>query len=110
LVPPNDPRIAEINAAGGPDEVWITKEVSWAVRRAARYTLFKAVCLPQAMAAHRMLRRRAIASVMHFGAVNRGNEALDTHAWFNAAGVEVTGYPVEERLTEIACFVSPQRW
>jgi hypothetical protein len=105
LVPPSDPRIAETSAGAGPDEVWIAKEVSWAVTRAARYALFKAVCLPQALVAHRMLRRRGIASVMHFGAVNRDNEALDTHAWLNAAGVEVTGFPVATRLAEIACFI-----
>jgi hypothetical protein len=28
-----------------------------------------------------------------------------THAWLDAAGVEVTGYPVAHDFTEIACFV-----
>jgi len=30
---------------------------------------------------------------------------LDAHAWLDAAGVEVTGYPVAEGFAEIACFV-----
>jgi hypothetical protein len=30
---------------------------------------------------------------------------LDAHAWLDAAGVEVTGYPVPGRFAEIACFV-----
>jgi hypothetical protein len=30
---------------------------------------------------------------------------LDAHAWLDAAGVEVTGYPVANTCTEIACFV-----
>ena len=30
---------------------------------------------------------------------------LDAHAWLDAAGVEVTGYPVAENFAEIACFV-----
>jgi hypothetical protein len=41
--------------------------------------------------------------VIHFG--TRRGEALSlaAHAWLDAAGVEVTGYPVEDNFTEIAC-------
>ncbi len=73
--------------------------------RSARYLPFKAVCLPQAMAAQAMLRRRGVTSVMHFGAARGEEKPLDAHAWLDAAGVEVTGYPVAERFAEIACFV-----
>jgi hypothetical protein len=104
LVPPSDPRILAAPRATA-DRVLIASDVSWAVTRAARYVPFKAVCLPQAMAAHRMLQRRGVASVMHFGAAKGQSKPLDTHAWLDAAGVEVTGYPVAEQLAEIACFV-----
>jgi hypothetical protein len=30
---------------------------------------------------------------------------LDAPAWLDAAGVEVTGYPVPGKFAEIACFV-----
>jgi hypothetical protein len=30
---------------------------------------------------------------------------IDAHAWLDAAGVEVTGYPVANTFAEIACFV-----
>ena len=83
----------------------LAREIGWAVTRTARYVPFKAVCLPQAMAAQFMLRRRKIASVMHFGAGKGVDKALDAHAWLDAAGVEVTGYPVAPHLAEIACFV-----
>ena len=73
--------------------------------RAARYVPFKAVCLPQAMAARVMLKRRGVKSVMHFGAAKGTDKPLDAHAWLDAAGVEVTGYPVAENFAEIACFV-----
>jgi hypothetical protein len=33
------------------------------------------------------------------------SKPLDDHAWPDAAGVEVTGYPVAEGFAEIACFV-----
>jgi hypothetical protein len=101
LVSPSDSRIRMAD----PGAALIAADVSWAVTRAARYTPFRAVCLPQAMAAHDMLRRRGVASVIHFGAAKGDVKALYTHAWLDAAGVEVTGYPVGERLAEIARFV-----
>jgi transglutaminase superfamily protein len=105
LVSPTDPRVSEIATSAGSDQAHIAKEVSWAVTRVARYVPFKAVCLPQAMAARGMLRRRGITSVMHLGVAKGQVKLLDAHAWLEAAGVEVTGYPLAERLAEIACFV-----
>jgi hypothetical protein len=105
MVPPSDRRIANAGCLADFDQMHIAKEVSWAVTRAARYMPFKAACLQQAIAAHRMLRRRSVASVMHFGAGKGDTELLGAHAWLDAVGVEVTGYPVEPGLAEIACFV-----
>ena len=73
--------------------------------RSARYVPFKAVCLPQAMAARVMLKRRGVSSVLHFGAARGQDKPLDAHAWLDAAGVDVTGYPVAQNFAEIACFV-----
>lgn len=105
LVPPTDPRTLNAGIPADPYQIWIAKEISWAVTRAARYMPFWAVCLPQAIAAHSMLKRRRIASVMRFGAARGHEKPLDAHAWLDAAGVEVTGYPVPERLAAVACFV-----
>lgn len=104
FVPPTDPRAAPALGAIAPDQTYLAAEIGWAVTRAARYLPFKAVCLPQAMAARLMLKRRGVKSVMHFGAA-KGRDKLDAHAWLDAAGVEVTGYPVAENFAEIACFV-----
>ena len=105
LVSPSDPRVRAARTDADFRQNSIAGDISRAVTRAARYAPFKAVCLPQAIAAHRMLRRRGIASVMHFGAAKGQIKSLDTHAWLDAAGVEVTGYPVAKQLAEIACFV-----
>lgn len=105
FVPPGDPRVLRARQAGAGAEVRLATEIGWAVTRAARHVPFRAVCLPQAMAAQFMLRRRGIASVMHFGAARGDDKPLDGHAWLDAAGVEVTGYPVDARFAEIACFV-----
>jgi hypothetical protein len=105
LMSPTDPRIAKMRAGVSPDQVWIAEEISWAVTRAARCLPIRAVCLTQAMAAHRMLKRRGVAGVVHIGAVKGETASLDANAWLDAAGVGVTGYPIAERLAEIACFV-----
>jgi hypothetical protein len=105
FVPPSDPRIAERRAAAPPEQTRVAEQIGWAVTRAARHVPFEAVCLPQAMAAHAMLKRRGIASAMHFGARRSEEKPIDAHAWLDAAGVEVTGYPLEPGMTEIGCFV-----
>ncbi len=105
FVSPNDPRALAARAPGPRDQAALAAEIGWAVTRAARHAPFEAVCLPQAMAAQVMLRRRGVASVMHFGAARGEDKPLDAHAWLDAAGVEVTGYPVANKFAEIACFV-----
>ena len=103
FVPPEE-ALRRAAAAAAPD-ARSAADIGWAVTRAARYVPFRAVCLPQAMAARLMLARRGVASTMHFGAARGDLEPLDTHAWLDAAGVHVTGYPVASRFSEIACFV-----
>jgi hypothetical protein len=104
FVPPAGPQI-KTQADASADAVHQAQEIGWAVTRSARYVPFRAVCLPQAMAARVMLKRRGIASVMHFGAGRGEEKPLEAHAWLDAAGVEVTGYPVPENMAEIGRFV-----
>jgi hypothetical protein len=80
-------------------------EIGWAVTRAARVVPFRAVCLPQAIAARLMLDRRRLSSVLRLGAGKGSQKPLDAHAWLDAAGVHVTGYPIPPGLAEVACFV-----
>jgi transglutaminase superfamily protein len=105
FVPPADPRVAAVSAPTTPGQARIAREVSWAVTRAAAHAPFRAVCLPQAMAGRIMLSRRGVASAMHFGAAKGQDRPLNAHAWLDAAGVKVTGYPVAPQFAEIACFV-----
>ncbi len=109
FVPPSDPRALRARVPID-TEAPLAQEVGWAVTRAARYLPFKAVCLPQAMAARVMLKRRGIASVMHFGAAKGETKPLDAHAWLDAAGVEVTGYPVAPAFRRDCLFRMIIRW
>ncbi len=105
VVSPSDQRAARRPAGQALEQAKLAREIGWAVTRVALHVPFLAICLPQAMAAQFMLRRRGVASVMHFGAGRGMDKPLDAHAWLDAAGVEVTGYPVALRFAEIACFV-----
>jgi hypothetical protein len=86
------------------DQALLVRTIGWAVTRAARYVPFRAVCLPQAIAAQSMLGRRGIASVMHFGVMKKTGEEMSAHAWLDADGIEVTGYPVGPEFVEVARF------
>jgi transglutaminase superfamily protein len=105
FVPPTDARAVKARRSGSAEHARLAEDIGWAVTRSARYVPFKPVCLPQAMAARIMLGRRGVKSVMHFGAAKRLERPLDAHAWLDAEGVEVTGYPVADGFAEIACFV-----
>lgn len=105
FVPPTNTRALRAKSEFSHDHARIAEDIGWAVTRAARHVPFKAVCLPQAMAARIMLKRRGVGSVLHFGARIGPDKPIDAHAWLNAAGVEVTGYPVANTFPEIACFV-----
>jgi hypothetical protein len=98
-------RMTEVPDASGAEA--IAQDVGWAVRRAADHLPFAARCLAQALAAKYMLRRRNITGALHLGvATNQGLDGtMMVHAWLDAAGVEVTGYPVMSEFTEVACFV-----
>lgn len=105
LVPAADPASAEQPVAS-PPERQTALDVGWAVRRVAAYFPDSAMCLAQALAARAMLRRRGIASVLHLGVARPKETPFEAHAWLDAAGVEVTGYPVPPQLREIGCLRS----
>lgn len=71
----------------------IAVEISWAVQAVARHIPLGFVCLPQAIAAKGMLRRRGLPSTLYLG-VTPGRarpEAITAHAWLRAGNKIVTG-------------------
>lgn len=105
FVPPTDPRVAAQAQDVDTERAEVARSIGWAVRTMAPWMPFRSVCLQQAIAAHAMLRRRGIPAVMHFGAGKSDAKPLDAHAWLDAAGVKVTGYPIARHITELGCFV-----
>jgi hypothetical protein len=76
--------------------------VRWAVETVARHLPWKPVCLPQALAAKRMLQRRGIASTLYLG-VDPAKQ-LDAHAWVRVGRMIVTGGPREDRFAVVSTF------
>jgi len=79
--------------------------VSWAVETAAARGLIAAACLPRALAACAMLRRRGIPCRLHLG-VARNGENLAAHAWVEVEHEKVVGGMEADRFTPIAEFGS----
>ncbi|MCI0435345.1 MAG: lasso peptide biosynthesis B2 protein [Gemmatimonadetes bacterium] len=69
--------------------VTAARRIRWAVFAASRRLPWKPLCLPQAIAAKIMLRRRGIASTLYLG-VDR-KDGFEAHAWVRVGRTIVTG-------------------
>jgi hypothetical protein len=86
------------------DEVgWI----NWAVDTIAAKSSGHNLCLPQALAAHAMLRRRGISSRLCL-AVAREQQELAGHAWIEVDDHTIIGDTGGNRFTRIAEFGEPR--
>lgn len=84
-------------AGPGPE----ARRVGRAVIRAAGLLPWHPTCLPQALAAQRMLRRRGIAHEGHLGVTKA--EPFEAHAWVTVRGTPVVGGPIHH-ATRLASF------
>jgi len=77
--------------------------VAWAVETLGAYRRMSALCLPRALAAHAMLRRRGIASRLCLG-VARKDGAVTAHAWVEVGGDRIAGETEADGFTRIAAY------
>lgn len=82
------------------DEV---SRVAWAVERIGNHPWIRALCLPRALAAHAMLRRRGVASRLCLG-VARDGKQLIAHAWVEIGENKIILDPAVARFTRLAEF------
>jgi len=78
------------------------RRIQWAVDTAARNLPWKPVCLPQAVAATRLLRRRGISSTLYLGIDPAAG--YDAHAWVRVGPLIVTGGPRPDRFSVVSTF------
>ncbi|MEO8812117.1 MAG: lasso peptide biosynthesis B2 protein [Caulobacteraceae bacterium] len=81
-------RKARVSAS---DEAGVIDKVRWAVTAAARRSPWRPACFEEGLAAHAMLRRRGVASVLYYGARRGGAPGLAAHVWVRAGGQDVVG-------------------
>jgi hypothetical protein len=77
--------------------------VSWAVESVGTKSWMNAFCLPRALAAHAMLRRRGIASRLCIGVARDGHD-LAAHAWVEVGENKIISDPEVGRFTRLAEF------
>lgn len=82
------------------------RRIAWAVQTASCYTPWKSNCLPGAIAAKHLLRRRGIASTLYLGAAFKARTELEAHAWLRCGSLYVTGGAGHLRFGTVAVFGS----
>lgn len=86
-------------------------QLSRAIHTASRYTPWKSNCLPQALAAKRMLHRRSYTSTLYLGistANTSSTGAISAHAWLRCADTWICGYRASQGFTVVATFSESQ--
>ena len=86
------------------DERQLALNISWAVQAVARHAPLGFVCLPQAMAAKWMLRRRRLASTLYLGLCVPKQRTLTAHAWLRVGDRILTGREQSRTHHAIATF------
>ena len=74
---------------GGREDV--ARRIGWAVQAMARRIPWNGLCLTQALAAVRMLKRRGIPFTLHLGVRMDSSGRHLFHAWVRSGGCRVTG-------------------
>lgn len=88
------------------------RSIGRSVRASASVTPWKAVCLPQAMAAAALLRLFGISSTTYFGLApgepGPREAPMRAHAWLQVGDLTVTGAPIDPALRVVATFGTGQ--
>jgi hypothetical protein len=101
--------LAERLSRGANTEAAADAETAYWLRRAllawATRLPWRTMCFEQGLAAHTLLRRRGLASTMHYGAATVGDE-LKAHVWVTSGKTEIVGCENKEDFGLLARFPS----
>ena len=102
------PRLGTLKAESPPEispaERELALRISWAVQSVAAHVPLGFVCLPQAIAAKWMLRRRHLASTLYLGVARPEEMRLTAHAWLRVGDKILTGRAESFAHSTIATF------
>jgi len=92
-----------VRARAPADAERVVATIAWAVGAVARRARFRAVCIEQGLAAQAMLRRRGIATTLHYGVANDDGD-LAAHVWVRWGERDVVGCREAPRFRLLASF------
>ena len=95
--------------ANPPTPAGTVARVRWAMLAAARRAPWPPGCFEQGLAAQIMLRRRGVASSLHYGAAREMKGALAAHVWVRDGGVDLIGGEAANGFASLAVFPPPSR-
>lgn len=89
-----------------PSDLKLARMIGGAVGSAANYTPWGSVCLPQAVAAKWMLKRRRIPGTVYLGVMKDETkpEKLAAHAWVRTGPAILTGAKGHRQYTVVSTF------
>ena len=102
--------MAESPVDVGEAERRLSLHVAWAVQAVVRHVPLGFVCLPQAIAAKWMLRRRRLPSTLYLGLQRQEESKLTAHAWLRVGDKILTGRAESLDHTVIATFAEESVW
>lgn len=79
----------------------------WAVQAAARRLPLRTKCIEMALCLQAMLRRRGVASVLHYGVRRDDKGTLGAHVWLTIDGAYVIGGECAPEFACLATFAPP---
>ncbi|MEN6508140.1 MAG: lasso peptide biosynthesis B2 protein [Smithella sp.] len=96
----------EADTSVQPADLQLARMIGWAVRSVANYTLWESVCLPQAVAAKWMIKRRGIPGTLYLGVMKdeAKPEKLAAHAWLRCGQFILTGAEGQLQYTVVSTF------
>jgi Transglutaminase-like superfamily len=70
----------------------LRKEVQWAIDEACWFLPSALTCIPRALAAQMMLRRRQISATLYYGAATLPERGLTAHVWLQDGAEGIVGH------------------
>jgi len=98
--------MTEADASIQTADLQLARMIGWAVRSIANYTPWESVCLPQAVAAKWMIKRRSIPGTLYLGVMKdeAKPEKLAAHAWVRCGQFILTGAKGHLQYTVVSTF------
>lgn len=95
--------VAARKTVPAPDRSVDPHRLAWAVGIARRKVPWRAMCFESALCLRAMLRRRGVASTLHYGIGSEDAGALKAHVWLSVDGEVLIG---GENAAQFACVAS----